>query len=81
MIRIAAKFNEKCLKIAKVTVCRILTNNSKQILQNFAWIFRFEWCNGVTILQISTNAADEYLLAKIGADTAENEPSTVRSFG
>ena len=44
-----------------------------------AEILRLERCKGVTILQISKNAANlnEYLDAKIGVDTAENEPSKV----
>ena len=47
--------------------------------QKFAKILSFERCKGETILQISKKLTlqNEYLDAKIGVDTAENEPSKV----
>ena len=49
--------------------------------QQFAGIFSCEWCKGVTKKFVDQMLQNEYLFATIGADTAENEPSKVRSFG
>ena len=48
------------------------------------FLLRFSVSNGAKVWQSCRSRQmehNDYLIAKIGADTAENEPSKVRSFG
>ena len=52
-------------------------SNVREMLQLFAKLLTLERCKSAQILQISISAAKRAFTAKIGFDTAENEPSKV----
>ena len=77
-MRIGAKFDENCRKIANF--CRNFSKNAKM---SDDFLLRFSVSSGAKVWYSCRSRKmlkNDYLLAKIGADTAENEPPKVWLF-
>merc|ERR1712139_323376 len=79
-IKIGEKINENCLKI---TIFQKIQNSRKNAKKFYEILLRFSLSTGAKECQSCRSRKmlkNAYLDAKIGFDTAENEPSEVRGF-
>ena len=68
-------------KMRKWHCCTILPKNAKKFDENFLKYWSLSGAKACKSCRSRQELSNEYLLAKFGVDTAENEPCKVCSFG